>query len=61
LGRTGHAGRFGGTSRGTKRQDTFFVWLVFFRLKLLQRSIAWGVVSAFVGLHVLLVTAVFGG
>ena len=33
----------------------FFVWLVFFRLKLLQWSIAWGVVSAFVGLHVLLI------
>ena len=33
----------------------FFIWLVFFKLKLLQFSIAWGVVSVFVGLHLLLI------
>jgi hypothetical protein len=33
----------------------FFVWLVFFRLKLLEWSIAWAVVSLFFGLHVLLI------
>jgi len=33
----------------------FLLWLVFARLKLLQFSIAWGVVSAFVGVHVLLI------
>jgi multidrug resistance efflux pump len=33
----------------------FFVWLVFFRFKWLQWSIAWGVVSAFVFVHVLLI------
>ena len=33
----------------------FFVWLVFFRLKLLRWSIPWAIVSAFVGLHVLLI------
>ncbi len=31
------------------------VWLVFFKFKWLQFSIAWGVVSAFVGLHLLLI------
>ena len=33
----------------------FFVWLVFFRFQWLQWSIAWAVVSAFFGLHVLLI------
>src|SRR5208283_5420092 len=33
----------------------FLVWLVFFKLKLIKFSIAWGVVSAFVGVHVLLI------
>lgn len=33
----------------------FFIWLVFFKLKLLQFSIAWAVVSIFVGLHLLLI------
>jgi multidrug resistance efflux pump len=33
----------------------FIVWLVFFRLKLLKFSIAWGVVSGLVGIHVLLI------
>jgi len=33
----------------------FFVWLVFFHFKWLQWSIAWAVVSAFFGLHVLLI------
>jgi multidrug resistance efflux pump len=33
----------------------FFVWLVFFRFKWLPWSIAWAVVSAFFGLHVLLI------
>jgi multidrug resistance efflux pump len=32
-----------------------FVWLVFFQFKWLQFSIAWGVVSASVGLHLLLI------
>ena len=32
----------------------FLLWLVFFRLKLLKFSIAWGLVSAFVGAHALL-------
>lgn len=31
------------------------VWLVFFRFRWLQFSIAWGVVSAFVGLHLLII------
>lgn len=31
------------------------LWLVFFKLKLLKFSIAWGIVSAFVGIHVLLI------
>jgi multidrug resistance efflux pump len=31
------------------------VWLVFFKLKLLKFSITWGVVSALIGLHVLLI------
>ena len=33
----------------------FVFWLVFFRLKLLKLSPAWGVVSALFGLHVLLI------
>ena len=33
----------------------FFIWLVFFKLRLLQFSIAWAVVSIFVGLHLLLI------
>jgi multidrug resistance efflux pump len=33
----------------------FFAWLVFFRLKLLQFTITWGVVSAFVLAHALLI------
>src|SRR5277367_680475 len=33
----------------------FIVWLVFFRLKLLKFSIAWGVVAGLVGIHVLLI------
>jgi len=32
----------------------FLLWLIFFRLKLLKFSIAWGLVSAFVGAHALL-------
>ena len=32
-----------------------FIWLVFFKLRLLQFSIAWGGVSVFVGLHLLLI------
>jgi len=32
-----------------------FVWLVFFRLKLLRWSIPWAIVSVFFGLHVLLI------
>jgi multidrug resistance efflux pump len=32
-----------------------FVWLIFFRLKLLKFSIMWGFVSGFVGIHVLLI------
>lgn len=32
-----------------------FVWLVFFKLKLLKFTITWGVVSGYVGLHVVLV------
>lgn len=32
-----------------------FVWLVFFRLKWIKFNIAWGIVTAFVGLHVLLI------
>jgi multidrug resistance efflux pump len=31
------------------------IWLVFFKLKLMKFSIGWGIVSAFVGLHVLLI------
>src|SRR6187397_5912 len=31
------------------------VWLVFFRLRWLKFSIAWGVVSVFFGLHLLLI------
>jgi multidrug resistance efflux pump len=31
------------------------VWLVFFRLKLIRFSIGWGIASAFVGVHVLLI------
>ena len=31
------------------------VWLVFFKLKLLKFSIAWGVVSALFGIHILLI------
>jgi multidrug resistance efflux pump len=30
-------------------------WLVFFKLKLIKFSIGWGIVSAFIGLHVLLI------
>jgi multidrug resistance efflux pump len=33
----------------------FFLWVIFFRLKLLKFNITWGVVSAFVGLHLLLI------
>jgi multidrug resistance efflux pump len=33
----------------------FFIWLIFFKLRLLQFSIAWAVVSVFVGLHLLLI------
>ena len=33
----------------------FIVWLVFFRLKLLKFSIAWGVVSGLIFVHVLLI------
>jgi multidrug resistance efflux pump len=33
----------------------FLVWLIFFKLKLLKFSIVWGIVSAFVGLHVVLI------
>src|SRR5271166_4206668 len=33
----------------------FLCWLLFFKLKLIKFSIAWGVVSAFVGVHVLLI------
>lgn len=33
----------------------FLVWLIFFRLELIQFSITWAVVSAFVGVHVLLI------
>jgi multidrug resistance efflux pump len=33
----------------------FFIWLIFFKLKLLQFSIAWAIVSVFVGLHLLLI------
>jgi multidrug resistance efflux pump len=32
-----------------------FVWLVFFKLRLLQFSIAWGIVTVLVGLHLLLI------
>jgi multidrug resistance efflux pump len=31
------------------------VWLVFFRFKLIKFSILWGLVSAFVGIHVILI------
>lgn len=31
------------------------VWLVFFKFRWLKFSIAWGVVSAFVGLHLLII------
>jgi multidrug resistance efflux pump len=31
------------------------IWLVFFKLKLIKFSIGWGIVSGFVGLHVLLI------
>ena len=31
------------------------IWLVFFKLKLLKFSIGWGIISGFVGLHVLLI------
>jgi multidrug resistance efflux pump len=34
---------------------SFFVWLVFFQLKLLRFTIPWAVVSAFFGLHLLLI------
>src|SRR5713226_5029107 len=33
----------------------FVFWLVFFKLKLLKLSPAWGVVSALAGLHILLI------
>src|SRR5260370_12888173 len=33
----------------------FIVWLVFFKMKWIKFNIAWGLVSAFVGLHVLLI------
>lgn len=33
----------------------FIVWLVFFKFKWMKFSIAWGVVSAFVGLHLLII------
>lgn len=33
----------------------FIVWLVFFKFKWLRFSIAWGVVSVYVGLHLLLI------
>jgi multidrug resistance efflux pump len=33
----------------------FLVWLIFFRFTLIQFSIAWAVISAFVGIHVLLI------
>lgn len=32
-----------------------FVWLIFFRLKLLKFSVVWGVVSFYVGAHLLLI------
>lgn len=31
------------------------IWLIFFQFKLMKFSIGWGIVSAFVGLHVLLI------
>jgi len=31
------------------------IWLVFFKLKLLKFSIGWGIISGFVGLHVLII------
>ena len=34
---------------------TLIVWLVFFKFKLLKFSIAWGVVSGYVGLHLLII------
>lgn len=34
---------------------SLFVWLVFFRFKWIKFNIAWGLVTAFVGLHVLLI------
>jgi multidrug resistance efflux pump len=36
----------------------FAVWLIFFRLKLIKFSIAWGVVCALFGLHLLLIFVV---
>ena len=33
----------------------FLFWLIFFRLRLIQFSIAWGVVAVFFGLHLLLI------
>jgi multidrug resistance efflux pump len=33
----------------------FLLWLIFFRFKLIQFSITWAVVSAFIGIHVLLI------
>ena len=32
-----------------------FVWLIFFKLKLLKFSIVWGVVSFWVGAHLMLI------
>ena len=35
-----------------------FLWLVFFKFKWLKFSIAWGIVSGLVGVHLLLVFVV---
>lgn len=35
-----------------------FCWLIFFKLKWLKFSMAWGVVSGFVGLHLLIIFAI---
>src|SRR5271168_1534018 len=34
---------------------SFLVWLIFFKLKLIKFSIGWGIVTALVGAHVLLI------
>ena len=33
----------------------FAVWLVFFRLKLIRFTPGWGVISALIGVHILLI------